>query len=867
MMKNFVAVCVLLVWCAMGLAQGEDLRPASVPLVVVDPYFSIWSPATRLTDRETVHWTGSQHPLHMIARIDGKPYRLMGLEPLAVPAMPQTKLEVRPLATAYTFENETAEIVLTFQTPFLPDDLDALSRPVTYLMFLFIAKDKQKHNVELYFDAGGELAVNNPNESVAMPTTLEVAGTKTMKFGTQEQPILEKKGDGIRIDWGYFVLSVLDIPQLSDLAPHNGKTAREEFAKTGTVTSPLAPANSEMYKVDETGIVLAATWQTNGVESAGGPLAILAYDDTLSVKYFGDDLPAWWRRDGKTFEAMLAESWGKVTSSNEFSQKCNDFENKFYRDLEAVGGEDYAKLCALAYRQVLGAQKIVADVNGMPLMFSKENNSNGCMGTVDLMYPHGPMLLYYSPAMMKATLQPIFDYAESPKWKFSFAPHDIGTYPQGTGQVYGGGEFSDNDQMPVEESANIIILTAALAVAEQRTDYARLHWKTLTTWAQYLLDKGFDPENQLCTDDFAGHLAHNVNLSAKAIVALGAYAQLAEKLGEAETAKEYRQAAEKFAARWVKDGSDSDHTRLAFDRPNTWSMKYNLMWDKVLDMNLFPNEVFEKEIAYYKTQMRPFGLPLDNRALYTKNDWILWTAAMTTNRADFDLFVAPVVRFVNETPERVPLSDWYETDSARHNNFKARSVIGGFWAPMLRDKAKWQAQAKLGANVDESKPWAKILLPGKPIKSIAATARDEKVTWRYTTERPANGWESAAFDDSSWKSGQGGFGVRNTPGAIVGTEWNSSDIWLRRTFEFDGNVPEGAELQLFMHHDDDVEVYLNGERVIAKNGYTSDYTTFTAQRIATLLKKGTNTLAVYCHQDHGGQFIDVGISIVEKVRR
>jgi len=514
-----------------------------------------------------------------------------------------------------------------------------------------------------------------------------------------------------------------------------------------------------------------------------------------------------------------------------------------------------------AYRHSLGAQKIVADANGMPLMFSKENFSNGSIGTVDVMYPCSPLLLYYSPAMMKATLQPIFAYAETEKWPFPFAPHDVGTYPHATGQTYGGGEKSEENQMPVEESANMIIQTAAMAIAEQKPDFAALHWGTLTKWADYLLEKGFDPENQLCTDDFAGHLAHNVNLSAKAIVAIAAYAQLAEKLGQIDVATKYRSAADEFVLRWIKEADDGDHFRLAFDRPGTWSMKYNLMWDEVLGLNLFPKEVMRKELAYYKTQMQKYGLPLDNRSMYSKNDWILWTATMTDNRDDFDAFLQSVIGFVNNTDRRVPLSDWYFTDTARYRGFQARSTVGGFWAPMLKNRGKWLEQAAKGADIIGE--WAPITLPGKPLATVAPTAEEARVTWRYTLDKPAGGWEQPEFDDSAWREGTAGFGTRGTPGAIVGTVWNTDNIWLRREFEWNGDKPESAVYALNLHHDEDVEVWLNGIKVFEQPGWTTSYDLFNIPILQEVIRKGTNCLAVSCRQTGGGQYIDVGIALME----
>ena len=157
----------------------------------------------------------------------------------------------------------------------------------------------------------------------------------------------------------------------------------------------------------------------------------------------------------------------------------------------------------------------------------------------------------------------------------------------------------------------MLILLAALAKMEGHADFAAKYWPTVQKWAGFLKAKGFDPENQLCTDDFAGHLAHNVNLSAKAIVALGAYAQLCRLRGDDKSADEFHKLAKSLAERWVKDADDGDHYRLAFDRKNTWSQKYNLVWDKILGLGLFPEETLKKEMAFYLKAQKKYGLPLD----------------------------------------------------------------------------------------------------------------------------------------------------------------------------------------------------------------------------------------------------------------
>ena len=333
--------------------------------------------------------------------------------------------------------------------------------------------------------------------------------------------------------------------------------------------------------------------------AAGSRYLMLAYDDLYSIEYFQRKMRPWWRRKGAEANDILRAARREHDALLARSRK---FDDELTAALKAAGGDAYAGLATLAYRQTLAAHKLVADADGTPLYFSKENFSNGCIGTVDVFYPMAPFALVFNPLLIRAQLQPLLDYARMERWPWPFAPHDLGQYPQANGQVYGGGERTEQNQMPVEESGNLLILTAALAKAEGNADFAAKYWPVLTKWAEYLKEKGLDPENQLSTDDFAGHLAHNANLSIKAILALASYGRLAEMTGRPQVASEYRRLAQDFAKKWVDLAADGDHYRLAFDKPGTWSQKYNLVWDKLLGLGIFPPEIARKEIAFYLTK-------------------------------------------------------------------------------------------------------------------------------------------------------------------------------------------------------------------------------------------------------------------------
>jgi hypothetical protein len=378
-------------------------------------------------------------------------------------------------------------------------------------------------------------------------------------------------------------------------------------------------------------------------------------------------------------------------------------------DLKNAGGAKYAEIGALAYRQCFAAGKFVADANGQPLHFCKENHSNGCIATSDVFYPMLPQFLLFGPTLTKSVLVPFMEYAASDRWRFPFAPHDLGTYPKANGQRYGGGERSEENQMPVEESGNLLVLFAALAKMEGNADFAALYWPQLSQWADYLQEKGFDPENQLCTDDFAGHMAHNVNLSAKAIVGLGSYAMLCKMRGMPAESEKYETIAKQYARQWVAAARDGDHFRLAFDREGTWSQKYNLVWDRILDLGLFPREVVETEMAFYRQKQNEYGLPLDNRSDYTKLDWVLWTATLTEDRDDFTALIEPVHAFLNATPQRTPMTDWYFTSTAKKVGFDARPVVGGVFLRMLYDSSVWKKYAS--RDVTKASNWAAMPVP------------------------------------------------------------------------------------------------------------------------------------------------------------
>ncbi|MBR2019675.1 MAG: DUF4965 domain-containing protein [Clostridia bacterium] len=643
----------------------KAFRPTAVPLIACDPYFSVWSFENDLNADTTRHWTGHGQSMCGILLIDGVPYRFMGLAGVKDyymangKALKQTSVTVTPTSSVYTFSHKACTLKVTFLTPLLLDRPEVMSRPVSYL-FYEITPLEEGHSFEFYVDLSPELVADMNGQAY---TAKAEAGHVSM--GVADQKVLNRDGDDVRIDWGYAHL----VHPNAEVLPIKG--SRWKYFKGRYVdrfrdvdlSKPISHAKIPMLcthsdKLSDT--------------------VVFAYDDVHSIVHYGKPVDAYYMSVYGSFEAMLDVA---VKEADALRAACAEFDAGMMADMQKVSPE-YEKIGSLAYRQAIAAHKLVL-ADGKQYFLSKECFSNGCLATLDVTYPSIPLFLIYNPELVRAMMRPLFEFARKDAWKYEFAPHDCGRYPFCNGQVYGlkNGELLFDKQMPVEECGNAILTVAACVRADGDRSIAEENKDLLEKWADYLVEYGYNPENQLCTDDFAGHLAHNCNLSLKAIVALGAYAQLFD-------APKYAEAAKDMASRWVKDAKKQNGKgyRLTFDRDDTWSMKYNIIWDRLLGLGLFDESVSREEIARYKMQMNRYGVPLDSRSDYTKLDWMAWTTVMADDPAYTKKVYASIARMICESEDRVPITDWYYTSTAKQAEFQARSVLGGFYINLLADR-------------------------------------------------------------------------------------------------------------------------------------------------------------------------------------
>ena len=563
----------------------------------------------------------------------------------------QKSVDVQATQTHYIFDCGDVELKLTFTAPYLLDDLELLSRPVNYISYQAKALDGKEHDVAIYFEMDPHKAFR-AGQSTEM---YEKDGWVMMKTGRENQKLwVDKLKDAPA--WGYFYLGA---KENVTCAQGDAAEMRAHFMKEGDLKE-MRRSNEKRY---------AAIAQKLEMNSEFPQHLIAAFDGLYTMAYFGEDLRPYWNKDGDKTIERLYEDAEKVYK--ETMARCYAFDRQLMENACRVGGKEYAELCASAYRQAVSSFQMSKNSNDELLYFTT------LVGSLDIYYAASPLFLCYNPDLLKAMLNPFFYYSESGKWNKPFPAHDLGGYPFVNGQAKGG-------DLPVEHAGNMLIMVAAMAKAEKDASYAKAHWETLSKWAGYLMENGVDTDKQMDTDSFAGRYSHNANLSAKGILGIASYALLAKMLGKQEDAEKYLAAAKRMAEEWEKQASDGDHYRLAFDQPDSWGQKYNLIWDKLLDLHVFPDRVVELETAFYRTKLNTYGCPLHSKTEYAKDDWTVWKAAFQNDRHIVLEFILPLYNYMNENKWRVPMADTYNVVNQKTRVTSwGRPVTGAYFIKLL----------------------------------------------------------------------------------------------------------------------------------------------------------------------------------------
>jgi len=264
--------------------------------------------------------------------------------------------------TIYNFTCGTVDATITFTSPLLIKDLNILSRPVSYITYSVKANDSKTHVVQVYLGASTNIATNTPSQEV-VTKKYSASQLNILKAGTKEQAVLQKKGDDLRIDWGYMYIAV----------PASAKA--RQYISTASQAVPSFISNTTNTTVSTAkNLVLNTSINLGKVgKDAKEQYFMLGYDDIYSIQYFHQNLKPWWNRNGdETIENQLTKA---ATDYKSVMQKCEDWNKNLYNDLVNAGGKTYADLCIVAYRQSIAAHKLLQSPQGEILFLSKEKIS------------------------------------------------------------------------------------------------------------------------------------------------------------------------------------------------------------------------------------------------------------------------------------------------------------------------------------------------------------------------------------------------------------------------------------------------------------------------------------------------------------
>ena len=654
------------------------------PLFIKDPFFSIYSNGDILNDSDTIFWTGEKKELLGLVKIDNKIYSFLGKSEFE--KLQQSDIQLETFKTIYTFKQDDFILKIEFVSPLTLNDLKLLSCPICYMHYDFICANKHDFEIYLLMNEKWCYNENNNDKHQIIGNEFKFRNYNVSKFGLRRQLYLSQSNDEFLADWGYFYL-----------ASENAHFFGKKYLKSYILNDDFIP------KFDGEDKYISASSKSN----CGNIL--IGHDDVVAIQYFDDFLKTYYFENGKTIFDAIKYVYNNI-SSIENKMKRIDSQIK---KLANMVSQNYYLLCCASYRQSIGGHKLVQKRNGELVFLSKECGSNGCIGTTDVAYPSIPLFLAFSPILVKGMMIPIIDFALKPIWKYDFAPHDVGKYPLVVGQVYGnkeevikyndGKEFGvetypvfanypphnyyyKDRQMPIEETGNMLIM--AYSYYKETKDYLFIenNYDVFNKWANYLSKKGLIPENQLCTDDFAGHLEKNINLSIKSAIALKAFSKLSKAIDNQKNEIKYDKIAKSFAKYIENYSFQKGFLPLTYQEADCrFSLKYNLAMDKYLKFNLFSQKVFDYENKIYISKINEYGIPLDERKDYSKTDWQLWVASFANDELK-NKIIDGIVHYIKTGQVRTPFPDWYETKSGFSYFMKNRTVQGGIFFPLLMKK-------------------------------------------------------------------------------------------------------------------------------------------------------------------------------------
>ncbi|KAJ5925020.1 hypothetical protein N7454_007659 [Penicillium verhagenii] len=671
------AICASLFWIVSGSDQSQithhPVLPPSYPLAVRNPYLSAWMPGDRvhrLPYSDSQFWAGQELGWSVIVRVDGVAYSLMGVPDLKASRInPATVRHTEFTATHSLFELKAGPVFFTldFFSPVSPSNYLRQSLPFSYLTVQ--VKESRGHNIQIYSDIDGRWT-GREGHSVR---DFEQHGDLAFHSLLVRNAATYTEENDMAL-WGQIILASRpgNVSSLSSLAGEP-RAVRGHFLNRGDL--------SQGHSVWSHGSVIAHAHNLGAVSGEASVTFAVGYERQEAINYLGEAYTGFYRAEYPTTHEALSFFF-------------NDYEDAYWESLEfdreleatatASAGPKYADIVALSTRQAYGGIDLTISNKSLDtddvLAFIKELSSDGNINTIDIIMPAFPIYWTLDPDWIRLLLEPIMRYIDAGRWHLPYAIHDLGThYPHAIGH-----DDQKAEEMPIEESGNLLILALAYTRATGDTEWSEQYADIFQKYADYLIDNSINMANQLSSNDAAGPLPNETNLAIKATVGIKAFGELSGNTYYSQTGDEY---ADLFFTQGLGTDEEQTHFVLEYpDFPQSWKTPYNIYPDVLLELETFPRAAYEMSNTFFSTSVRgEYGVPLDNRQDWAKSDWNMWLAG-TFDDDTRDEFVDDLWAFMTNGKHHWPFSDRYIATSAHGNDpgfpilCRARPTVGGHFA-------------------------------------------------------------------------------------------------------------------------------------------------------------------------------------------
>ncbi|GAA5989358.1 hypothetical protein JCM5350_005687 [Sporobolomyces pararoseus] len=694
--------------------------PPAIPLAVKSPYLNAWLPTggdfpKTLAGQWARHWPvrwgpysrkNFRLPWSGMIRVDGKTYEFLGApissasaflsdeEKKTTGVAKQKAFEFTATRSIFSFEAGDVDFNVTFLSPVTPNDDIKTSLPFSYLSIDVDSSAFDKHSISIYSDIGGEWASGD--------ATVEIEWDFIARSGVEFHSIARKDQQRFgeyaeQAEWGNTIYATDSTHGLASSG--SSHDLRSRFIRKGRLDGTF---DSKYRRIDDDEPVFGfsmplSSEYTRAVFTVGHVRHPYVNYVTPQGQVSLDGL--WTTRYPRYEDAV---SFFQLDYSRALSASKR-FDAQIRQDAQRVSGDNYAAIVELSTRQAFATFELTTGVNeeyevdeSKTMAWLKEISSNGDMSTIDVIFPLHPILLYTNPTLLALLLEPLLTYTHSGLYPNRWPVHDLGTYPNATGYNDG-----NDEPMPVEEAGNMLWMALSYYQLTSDLPWIEKHYEVFKSWTTFLVDDGLLPSNQLSTDDFAGQLANQTNLAVKAIVGIGAMAELANQTGRWTDWLHYRTVAKAYVEEWWKLAmtdlkGPNPHAKLAYQEEESWGTLYNLFGDRILSLDLFPKELYEIQAKWYKEKREKFGVPLDSRHYWAKTDWQIFAAGSTSHKATQDMFIDDMVAYLKAGKVDAAFPDLYETPTANWPGeegfdwgvrFLARPVSGGHFALLALDAA------------------------------------------------------------------------------------------------------------------------------------------------------------------------------------